>query len=89
MPESDQRHRSPAPWQVERTADSLEKEYRAWARENMKVVVQAYFAFPGTRALWANVAPFVDPDVRGFVTDSLEEVPVLQVEAAALPTRDT
>lgn len=76
-------------FQVERTADALEKDYRAWARENMKVVVQAYFAFPGTRDLWSNVAPFVDPDVRGFVTESLEEVPALQVEAADPAARDT
>jgi hypothetical protein len=65
-------------FQVQRTADALETDYRDWARENMKVVVQAYLAFPGTREFWSNVAAFVEPEVRNFVTASLGEVPVLQ-----------
>jgi hypothetical protein len=62
-------------FQVERTADALEKDYRAWARENMKVVVQAYFAFPGTRTFWSNVEPFFEPNVRRFVSGTLQETP--------------
>lgn len=68
-------------FQVERTADALEKEYRSWARENMKVVVQAYYAFPGTRTLWSHMAPFFEPNVRDFVTGVLNETPVADVEA--------
>ncbi|MEQ8331021.1 MAG: hypothetical protein RH859_11230 [Longimicrobiales bacterium] len=64
-------------FQVERTADSMEKDYRAWATENMKVVVQAYFLFPGTRTFWSNVSAFFEPGVRQFVSDTLRETPVL------------
>jgi hypothetical protein len=63
-------------FQVERTADALEKDYREWARENMKVVVQAYFSFPGTRTFWSSVEPFFEPKVRDFVSRTLEGTPL-------------
>lgn len=58
-------------FQVDRTTDALEKDYRDWAKENMKVVVQSYFAFPGTRTLWSNLKPFFEPRIRDFVSQAL------------------
>lgn len=60
-------------FQVERTADKLEREYASWARQNMKVVIQGYFAFPGTRTLWSHLEPFFEPSVRRFVAEALAE----------------
>ena len=61
-------------FQVERTADKLEREYAQWARQNMRAVVQGYFAFPGTRTLWTHVQPYFEPSVRRFVEESLAAV---------------
>lgn len=61
-------------FQVERTAARLEREYARWARQNMKVVVQGYFGFPGTRTLWSHLEPFFEPSVRRFVAEALDEV---------------
>ncbi len=69
-------------FQVERTADALEKDYRAWAQENMRVVVQAYFSFPGTRTFWSNVEAFFEPKVRSFVSNTLKETPIPEPEAS-------
>lgn len=67
-------------FQVDRTADAMEQEYRAWAPENMKAVVQAYFAFAGTRAFWSTVEPFFEPRVRRFVSETLDHTPIARVE---------
>lgn len=64
-------------FQVRQTADGVERSYADWARENMKVVVAGYFAFPGTRTLWAHLEPYYDPSVRRFVAETLEATPVL------------
>jgi hypothetical protein len=59
-------------FQVDRTTDALEKDYREWARENMEVVVQSYFDFHGTRTLWSNLKPFFEPSIRDFVSRALD-----------------
>lgn len=76
-------------FQVERTADALEKDYRSWARENMKAVVQGYFSFPGTRTFWSNVEAYYEPNIRHFVSKALEEAPTLEAEASDDGERDT
>lgn len=58
-------------FQVERTADAMEPEYREWAVENMEAVVQAYFTYPGTQTFWTNVEALVEPKIRELVTKSL------------------
>lgn len=65
-------------FQVDRTADRMEKDYRAWAQENMKAVVQGYLAFPGTRSFWSHVEGFFEPRARTFISATLAETPVTQ-----------
>lgn len=60
-------------FQVARTADGLERDYASWARENMKVVIQGYFGFPGTRTLWMQLEPYFEPSVRVFVNAALAD----------------
>lgn len=67
-------------FQVERTADPLEKDYRAWARENMQGVIQGYFAYPGTRAFWAGIEALFEPAVRHFIAAALQAAPAPEAE---------
>jgi hypothetical protein len=60
-------------FQVDRTVDALEAEYRDWAVENMDAVVKAYLSFPGTRTFWSHVQGFFDPNIRAFVQKALKE----------------
>lgn len=76
-------------FQVERTADALDKDCRDGARQNIKVVVQAYFAFPGARTFWSNVSAFFEPGVHRFVSDALLETPVSEAESSSSEGRDT
>lgn len=67
-------------FQVDRTADRMEKGYRAWAQENMKVVVQGYFSYPGTRSFWSSIEAFFEPRAREFISGVLEKTPVTPVK---------
>ena len=69
-------------FQVERTADPLEKNYRSWAQENMKVVVQGYFSYPGTRVFWSSVEALYEPSIRQFIAKALETQPAREADVS-------
>jgi len=56
-------------FQVHQTA--LDEEYRKWAMDNLAKLAAGYFAFPGTRAFWGQVAEYYPRDVQRLISENL------------------